>query len=226
MPGSWMYRAVGGAPQRLRTAPGILEPRSGHLLLPGETFKVAVTLRLAAGVHFLRLADGRGWALERKPGGGPVLCEPLSSSVAPWKYQPVNGKAIGIRPDPDLDDSDAASEELLPGDVFSVSESRRGSDGVLFLKLADGRGWVFDRKPGVGTMCVPSPAGSSRRQLPRPFSPGSVTCASGGDAPSPAGRQRRTCASGAGMGAAKAKAFEKSLSCSSLPLPALSRSSR
>jgi len=42
---------------------------------------------------------------------------------------------------------------LSPGDVFEVAEERRGPDGILYLKLSDGRGWVFERKPGVGVLC-------------------------------------------------------------------------
>ena len=45
-------------------------------------------------------------------------------------------------------------ERLIAGEVFKVSETFEGSDGTLYLKLADGRGWVFESKAGIGTLCV------------------------------------------------------------------------
>lgn len=46
------------------------------------------------------------------------------------------------------------NERLIAGEVFRVSETFEGSDGTLYLKLADGRGWVFESKAGIGTLCV------------------------------------------------------------------------
>lgn len=43
---------------------------------------------------------------------------------------------------------------MVAGEVFKVSETFEGSDGTLYLKLADGRGWVFENKAGIGTLCV------------------------------------------------------------------------
>ena len=45
-------------------------------------------------------------------------------------------------------------ERLIAGEVFRVSETFEGSDGTLYLKLADGRGWVFENKAGIGTLCI------------------------------------------------------------------------
>ena len=45
-------------------------------------------------------------------------------------------------------------ERLIAGEVFRVSETFEGADGTLYLKLADGRGWVFESKAGIGTLCV------------------------------------------------------------------------
>ena len=42
-------------------------------------------------------------------------------------------------------DADRALPVLVPGEAFSVSEERRGRDGSLYLKLADGRGWAFEK---------------------------------------------------------------------------------
>eukprot|EP00438_Fugacium_kawagutii_P014458 Skav223505 [mRNA] locus=scaffold1160:158940:175426:- [translate_table: standard] len=43
-----------------------------------------------------------------------------------------------------------------PAVRFVVEREETGADGVLYLKLADGRGcWVFDQKPNWGVICAP-----------------------------------------------------------------------
>eukprot|EP00434_Breviolum_minutum_P034731 symbB.v1.2.030746.t1/scaffold3499.1/size55309/5 len=57
----------------------------------------------------------------------------------------------------------AAAQILLPLRLallkhcsrFMVDREETGADGVLYLKLADGRGWVFDQKPNWGVICAP-----------------------------------------------------------------------
>lgn len=43
---------------------------------------------------------------------------------------------------------------LNMGDVVRVAQEQMGEDGITYLRLEDGRGWVYDTKPGVGTACV------------------------------------------------------------------------
>lgn len=69
-----------------------------------------------------------------------------------WIYQPVNGLPLDIRSEPIMD-GPRASSKLRAEETFRVSEVVDGADGILYLKLADGRGWVFNMKPGVGNMC-------------------------------------------------------------------------
>lgn len=54
-------------------------------------------------------------------------------------------------------DGPRSGDLLHPGEVFRVSEEHPdpAGSGAILLRLADGRGWLFDRKPGVGTMCSP-----------------------------------------------------------------------
>lgn len=40
-----------------------------------------------------------------------------------------------------------------------MEREEAGVDGVLYLKLADGRGWVFDQKPNWGVICAPCKGG-------------------------------------------------------------------
>lgn len=70
-----------------------------------------------------------------------------------WKCEPCNGKKVGIRDGPAFD-AKQTGHVLRPGESFGVTATREGAEGVLFLKLADGRGWVFNGKPEVGIMCI------------------------------------------------------------------------
>lgn len=90
--------------------------------------------------------------------------EPQSEQVPALKAQPqreqmpalkafeVTGKKIGIRDGPDhtlpvVSSSDGVDEYVRTGEVFGVSAVVPSSDGSgrQYLKLADGRGFVFDR---------------------------------------------------------------------------------
>jgi len=100
---------------------------------------------------FLKLADGRGWVLDREP--GHEMCYRLFQPVMErWVYEPENGKAMLIREEPDTA-AERTSDAMYPGDSFVVSEIQAGDDGVLFLRLADERGWVFDENPDGDVMC-------------------------------------------------------------------------
>ncbi|CAK0844368.1 unnamed protein product [Prorocentrum cordatum] len=108
------------------------------------------------------------------------MLEQLQSRAELWVYSPENGLPIAIRRTPTIGDDelvDAASYQMTPGEQFRAIETREGADGVLFLRLADGRGWLFDRKPGVGRMCERAreevPAGAAPTQA-RPPSKASV----------------------------------------------------
>merc|ERR1712205_124286 len=53
---------------------------------------------------------------------------------------------IGIRETPEVDGM-RTGEDLLNGAVFEVTEIIEKEGQPTFLKLADGRGWVFDASP-------------------------------------------------------------------------------
>jgi hypothetical protein len=71
-----------------------------------------------------------------------------------WRFDAGDGMHIDIRAAPDLD-GERTGKWVNTGETFEVSRELRDADGVTFLQLADGRGWLFDSKPGVGVMCVP-----------------------------------------------------------------------
>lgn len=165
---TWKCSPFNGQPVGIRKQSKVDGEQTGHLLLPGETFSVAQVMMGddfgTKDVRFLRLADGRGWVFDTKPGHGTMCTKVVEGSGQPaasapaeapvlWKCDPCNGAKVGIREGPAFEAKQTGGV-LQPGDTFSVSETSPGADGVLFLKLADGRGWVFNGKPGVGTMCI------------------------------------------------------------------------
>merc|ERR1712039_785806 len=72
--------------------------------------------------------------------------------VRKWKNTCYNGAGIAIRETADIDGARTA-HVMDHGKTFDVSEEKEGANGVIYLKLSDGRGWLFDKKPGVGAMC-------------------------------------------------------------------------
>eukprot|EP00933_Yihiella_yeosuensis_P026682 TRINITY_DN20747_c0_g1_i1.p1 TRINITY_DN20747_c0_g1~~TRINITY_DN20747_c0_g1_i1.p1 ORF type:complete len:245 (+),score=67.04 TRINITY_DN20747_c0_g1_i1:57-737(+) len=65
------------------------------------------------------------------------------------------GCAIGIRAEPDTE-SEKTGMRLFPGQVFEVTEVVEGAAPQLYLKLADGIGWVFTHSSRDGRLlCQP-----------------------------------------------------------------------
>merc|ERR1719210_1823402 len=92
----------------------------------------------------------------------PTVPLPVGQTISPgptptppvtvWIHQPDFLAPLAIRTVPDID-GPRTGQMLMPGDVFSVCEERESPAGIIYLRLADGRGWAFNRKPGVGNMC-------------------------------------------------------------------------
>lgn len=83
--------------------------------------------------------------------------ETIAADCTLWRYAPYKDNKIGIRSEPEFA-GQRTKQYLQPGEEFSCSrELQDEKQEVLYLKLADGRGWVFDRLPkdkGAGVMCV------------------------------------------------------------------------
>ena len=90
----WRYLPQTGAPMQILVTPSLDGPKSHQVLHPGEIFHVVDTATDQAGSTYLKLQDGRGWALQSKPGesawlsffGGAEkteLCFPFIASRAP-----------------------------------------------------------------------------------------------------------------------------------------------
>lgn len=62
-----------------------------------------------------------------------------------------HGHPLGIRSAPDASSETRTGKTVFPGEVVEVAEVRTAPDGKqAFLRLADGRGWVFARNPHDG----------------------------------------------------------------------------
>ena len=83
---------------------------------------------------------------------------PASNAMgSAWRYVPPTELPLAIRALPQVV-GPRTEHYLRPGEAFCVAqELYRGLEGVVYLKLADGRGWAFDRLPGVGVMCERRP---------------------------------------------------------------------
>lgn len=78
---------------------------------------------------------------------------PSFGPVTLWAYRPFNGLPISIRSQPTVCTSKSTGVLLQPETVFAVDRELAVEDR-LFLCLADGRGWVFDRASSGGILCV------------------------------------------------------------------------
>jgi len=86
--------------------------------------------------HELEMASERLWQLK----------------VRQWRYAASDGRHLDLRKEPDVD-GPRVGKRLNVGDVFDVSEEIE-KNGINYLRLADGSGWAFEDKPGVGILCV------------------------------------------------------------------------
>jgi hypothetical protein len=147
----WRCTPANGAPLGVRASPGFDTEVRRTVLEDGELFRVVKTIAGPGDVLFLKLAGDIGWVFSSKPGVGTMCTkEPADSEF--WKCTPANGRPLEVRVGPRLDAA-KTGEMLKPGAIFRVTGTLRTDAGVLFLKLADGRGWVFNNLPGVGLMC-------------------------------------------------------------------------
>lgn len=115
------------------------------------------------------------------PDEKPTWHDAFGSVCTKWKHAPFDDSDFDIRSDATRDNASKTGIFLKPNTTFLVIEERERF-GVTFLRLADGRGWVFDHAldgrlcvPADGRPCTPRPqsvvswvsASKSASQLPR-----------------------------------------------------------
>jgi len=66
----------------IREAPDVHARRTGRLLLAGEMFAVDQVIGAEGGQRYLRLSDGRGWAITHSTRDGRLLVQPASAEEA------------------------------------------------------------------------------------------------------------------------------------------------
>eukprot|EP00930_Biecheleria_cincta_P096739 TRINITY_DN8853_c1_g1_i1.p1 TRINITY_DN8853_c1_g1~~TRINITY_DN8853_c1_g1_i1.p1 ORF type:complete len:980 (-),score=262.60 TRINITY_DN8853_c1_g1_i1:149-3088(-) len=69
-----------------------------------------------------------------------------------WLYNPKEYRQAAIRVNPSIE-GPRTDILMRPGQRFMVSEEHIGSDGILYLRLADGSGWMFESNHR-GVLCV------------------------------------------------------------------------
>jgi len=119
------------------------DARVGHYLQPGQVIAIDER-RMVQGSWFLHLADGRGWVFETKE-RLLVMTEAHSFDRGLWHYSVMCEDDVETRFCPTYSDDARTGVVLGSGDCFAVDE-RCSVAGGRFLKIADGRGWVFESK--------------------------------------------------------------------------------
>jgi len=125
------------------------DTRVGHFLHPGQVV-VTDDRRMLQGAWFLHLADGRGWVFETKD-RLLVMTEAHGFERGLWHYSIVCDDDVETRISPTYSDDARTGLVLGSGDCVAVDE-RCSIAGARFLKLADGRGWVFETKDRLVVM--------------------------------------------------------------------------
>ena len=97
---------------------------------------------------FLLLADARGWAFEAK-GETLALQEVRDAEAGHWRCTSIAAHAMEVYIAPSSRTTVRTGAVVVPGEVVLISERCSSLDSVVYLKLADGRGWVVGSRPGA-----------------------------------------------------------------------------
>merc|ERR1719265_792496 len=149
--GLWHYSVVCDDDVETRICPTYSdEARTGIILLSGDTVAIDERCRVA-GARFLKLADGRGWVFETRDRllvFSEVRSKPQEArdfERGLWHYTVVCDDDVEIRAAPTYSDEARTGLMVHPGDCVAVDERCRVG-ATWFLRLADGRGWIFETK--------------------------------------------------------------------------------
>lgn len=157
------YRNESGEALPILSEPHKGAQATGEFVQHGDVFFISEEQQGPDGAsRYIRLANGKGWVLSRSPDSGPTCAR---QDITAWRCEPFDGHAMSILSGPELNAA-RTGHVLDHGEDFLVCEERLGVEGgstgaaLTHLRLADGRGWVFDRFPSQGVMCVrrPTPA--------------------------------------------------------------------
>lgn len=85
--------------------------------------------------------------------GGACAEHTAARSTSRWEYRPEEGGRFDLLLQPRVHGLHTGAV-LHVGEVFEVDCVHNGVDLILYLHLADGRGWACDFLPDIGTACV------------------------------------------------------------------------
>lgn len=111
--------------------------------------------------------SARSWM--SNPDGAELSEQPQSfRRLQLWIYTPPEMKPMDVREEPSFA-ARRVGVQLQPGTVFFVNETKESEEGVTFLRIQDGRGWVFDR-------LTPQMTATAARGCPEMIAAGGVLC--------------------------------------------------
>jgi len=138
-------------PQWIRLFPELDSPRTGNAVQPGENVEVIQAIQNEENAVFLRLADERGWVILKNPKRNNPLFENVRGEFAidtkMYGYLDPNMAAVPIFRGPSQI-SMRTGDAIKPGNKVQACLHfvPYDSSGVMFVKLADGRGWIPVKK--------------------------------------------------------------------------------
>lgn len=149
--GLWHYSVICEDDVETRIAPTYSDDsRTGVVVRSGDCIAVDEICSVA-GARFLKLADGRGWVFETKD-RLLVMSEVRAKAQEArdfarglWHYTVVCDDDVEVRAAPTYSDEARTGLTIHPGDCVAVDERCR-VNAAWFLRLADGRGWIFETK--------------------------------------------------------------------------------
>mmetsp|Transcript_147331 Transcript_147331/g.274510 ORF Transcript_147331/g.274510 Transcript_147331/m.274510 type:complete len:447 (+) Transcript_147331:81-1421(+) len=118
------------------------DAQTGDVLCPGQCVVVEQIVSFEQ-VRFLKLNTG-AWVFDRV--GRLQVMEPMVNvEVGHWWYRVVSQDHLEVRTAPTHSSRARTGQALCPGEVCVVS-LRCLVDGQRFYHLADGRGWIFEKR--------------------------------------------------------------------------------
>jgi len=132
----------------IRNKPGLQDQfKSGRVVEPGASV-VVQSITEKDNVRFLQLTESQGWVFEQTKELVPVMAELKHIEVGLWWHRVVCKEYLYVRSTP-IHDLDARTQYVLsPGELVLV-DLKCQVRGWRFVRLADGRGWVFVMRPGI-----------------------------------------------------------------------------
>lgn len=153
--GAFVCVAWSGASIEVSSKAG--QGRTGKFIAPGQCVLVE-SVEEINGVRHLKLKEGDdrpvGWVCETeespedsKKDRTPVMLEMTSVETGNWWHRVVCKEFVEVRKGPDFNTPEARSGWVMCPREVTVVCVRCFVDGIQWLQLADGRGWVFEEKP-------------------------------------------------------------------------------